>query len=132
MAKAGPIVGLVGGTILLVTNLFQIQYIFTSLMYGYMPYQTLFPIIIRTIVSVGLGALGIMGAVFSLKSVRLGNILMIVAGAVAMAGSFIPIFFYDTGYDGIGFIFLTATAMYIDCIALLIGGILGMTLEPRQ
>ena len=131
MSKAGPIVGLVGGTIMLVVNFFQIQYLFTSIMHGYFPTPTLFPRFISLAITLVWAALGIIGAVYSLKSVRWGNTLMLVAAIGAMAGSFIPIFIDDTGYY-LEFIFLNGTAMYIDCILLLIGGILGMTLQPRE
>ncbi|MFX0053258.1 MAG: hypothetical protein ACFE8U_18430 [Candidatus Hermodarchaeota archaeon] len=132
MAKAGPIVGLVGGTIMLVANFYQLQYLLMSLMYGYPSYRPIIPVFISLIVTISWAILGLVGAVFSLKDKRFGNILMLVAGAGAMVGAFVPINIYSIDSYGIGFTFLNGTAMFVDCTLMLIGGILGMTLKPRE
>ncbi|MFX0031066.1 MAG: hypothetical protein ACFE8E_00205 [Candidatus Hodarchaeota archaeon] len=131
MGKAGPIVGLVGGTLMLVAAVIQIQYNLTYMLMGSPISRPLIPTIISIIITVVWASLGISGAFLGLRDKKLGNVLMIIAGAGSLVGGFTPIsiFTIDTYYRG--FIFLNATLMSIDPILMLIGGILSIALWPK-
>lgn len=131
MGKAGPILGLTGATLMLVAVVIQIQWNITNLIMISPIYRPLIPTIISILVTITWIALGISGAYLGLRDKKVGNILLIFAGAGSLVGGLTPISIYTIDSFYIGYIFLNATLMSIDPILMLIGGILAMALRPR-
>jgi len=129
MPKAGPIVGLHGGVVMIINGLSQMQ----GILMVYLFPQSI-PLLIRIIsflVTIAWGALGVSGAVLSLRNRKEGFTLMLTAGIGGIVGAFIPIYIYDTGYYFI-IIFLNNTLIFIDVVLILIGAILTIALVKRE
>ncbi len=135
MAKVGAIVGIIGAALLIVAGILTLSTLAAANVilenYGYewsdfginptMWYVSL-------LVTLALGAIGLVGAILSFKDIKAGNILMIAAGTVATIGLFIPI---STGtYSIYSFVIpLTTSLFYADPIILMVGGILGLAIK---
>jgi len=111
---AGPIVGIIGSTLLIVAALFGLITIGLDILF-----------VIRIMTTLILGILGLIGAILGFAGKRVpGAVLMLLAGIVAVVGTFIPIGFY-------GFLPITLvyTFFFVDPFLVLIGGILGLALK---
>jgi hypothetical protein len=73
------------------------------------------------------GVIGIIGALLAFQGKRIGNILAIVGGALALIGLFIPLGIINTGVPVP--VFLSYSLLFIDIILMLLGGILGLILK---
>jgi hypothetical protein len=124
-SKAGAIVGLIGGVYSLV--IITISLAIAGLGGGLPPsvWQLNIPYILTPVFAIII----ITGAVLSLKGKKVGTILMLVIGVVALICSFIPIMYYGPPW---GFIYLTYSYYYIDYALAILGGILGIVLERRE
>lgn len=118
---------------MMIAGFFQVQYNLSRILYSSPYYQAppLVPVIISIVITITWAALGLIGATLGFRDRQAGYILMLVAGSGGLAGALIPISIYSVSPYSIGIIFLNATAMYIDPMLMLIGGILGFTLKPR-
>ncbi|UCC20911.1 MAG: hypothetical protein JSV62_06425 [Promethearchaeota archaeon] len=111
----GPIVAIVGSVMLLsggILGLFipEIQIA-----------MALFPILYLTFVlPIILGIVGIAGAVLVIVNRKLGNIIAIIAGLIAIIGMFVPILVVYP---------LVMSLFYIDPFLILIGGIIGIVIS---
>ena len=131
--KVGAILGIIGSTIFLMAGLFTVA---TSRVY-YNPFDPMaVPIIIfylTGITNVAIGSVGIVGVVLAFRDINIaGYILLLVAGAVGIVCTFIPIYIQDDGYGWIRFYYLCATALYGDLVLMFVGGILGFALAPKK
>ena len=130
MAKVGAILGLIGSTIFLIVGLYSIS---MSRLFSTPPG---FPVIIYTIIgiaNISLGSLGIVGVVLAFRDINIaGYILLLVAGAAGIIGTFIPIYVYDHGWGYIEYFYLCSTALYSDLVLMLVGGILGFALGEKR
>ena len=132
--KVGAILGLIGSTVFLIAGLFTIA---QSRLFYYPPGDPMaVPIsifYITGIANIALGSVGIVGVVLAFRDINIaGYILLLVAGAAGIVGTFIPIYIRDDGYGWITFYYLCATALYGDLILMVIGGILGFALAPKK
>jgi len=131
--KVGAILGIIGSTVFLIAGLFTVA---TSRAYYYPGDPMAVPIIIfylTGIANVAIGSVGIVGVVLAFRDINItGYILLLVAGAVGIVGTFIPIYIQDDGYGWIRFYYLCATALYGDLVLMLVGGILGFALAPKK
>ena len=124
-SKAGAIVGLIGGMFYLVIT--SISLIIARIGGGLPPpvWQLNVPYSLTMVWAIGIT----IGGVLSLRGIKVGTILMLVFGVVALIGSFIPIMYYG---DPWGFIYINYSYYYIDCGLAILGGILGIVLERRD
>jgi peptidoglycan/LPS O-acetylase OafA/YrhL len=127
VSNVGAILGVIGATILLVSGLASF-----SITRQYIPYY-LPPFLpyINLTVTVALSAFGLTGAILVFRGFKWGNILILCAGAVGVAGTLLPVYFYDTGYS-LYFYNVVSSFTSIDVILLIIGGILGLALAPKK
>ena len=110
---AGPIVGIIGSTLLIVAALFGLISIGLGILF-----------VIRIMTTLILGILGLIGAILGFTGKRVpGAVLMLLAGIVAVVGMFIPIGIYYLP------ITLVYTFFFVDPFLVLIGGILGLALK---
>ncbi|MFW9946622.1 MAG: hypothetical protein ACFFDX_07305 [Candidatus Odinarchaeota archaeon] len=123
-SKAGAIVGLIGGVFSLV--MITLSLTIAGLGGGIPPpvWQLNIPYTLTPIMAIII----IIGAVLSLKGNKVGTILMLVFGVVALICSFIPIMYYGPPW---GFIYLTYSCYYIDYALVILGGILDIILKRR-
>ena len=130
MAKVGAILGIIGSTIFLIVGLYTIS--MTRLLYT----PPDFPIItnyITGITNIALGSLGIVGVVLAFRDINIaGYILLLVAGAAGIIGTFLPIYSYDQGGGYYTYYYLCNTLLYGDLILMIVGGILGFAIAPKK
>lgn len=124
-SKAGAIVGLIGGVFYLVIT--SLSLTIAGLGGGIPPpvWQLNIPYTLTMVWAIGIT----IGGVLSLKGIKVGTILMLVFGIVALIGSFIPIMYYGPPWY---YIYLNYSYFYIDCGLAILGGILGIVLERRE
>jgi len=131
--KVGAILGIIGSTVFLIAGLFTIA---QSRLYYYPLDPMAVPMgifYITGIANIAIGSVGIVGVVLAFRDINIaGYILLLVAGAVGIVGTFIPIYIQDDGYGWIRFIYLCTTALYGDLVLMLVGGILGFALAPKK
>ncbi|MFX0033352.1 MAG: hypothetical protein ACFE8E_06045 [Candidatus Hodarchaeota archaeon] len=112
---AGPIVGIIGSSLLIVAALFGLITIGLGMLF-----------VIRIMTTLILGILGLIGAILGFAGKRVpGAVLMLLAGIVAVIGMFIPIGLY-LGYIPVTLVY---TFFFVDPFILLVGGILGLALK---
>ena len=117
MAKVGAILGIIGSIIFLIVGLYTI--LMSSLIY-------------TGITNILLGSLGILGVVLAFREInRAGFILLLLAGVAGIIGSFIPLYVWDD-YGYLRFYYLCGTALNVDLILMIIGGILGLALGGKK
>ena len=128
MVKIGAILGLNGAGILLIVGLFGIS----IARMGYSPYIP--PVIpyITGVVTIAFSACGIVGAVLVFRDNSVGYVYLLTAGIAGVICTFIPIYIYDHGYGYIQAFYLCSTAVYIDLVLMLMGGILGFALVEKK
>ena len=124
-SKVGAVLGLVGSFILLIVGLYTIRLLYNP--------DPNFPAILPYIIggtTIAFSALGISGAVLVFRDYSFGYIFLLVAGALGVIGTFIPIHAYDAGYT-IYFTYLSNSFIYIDLVLMVVGGILGFALADK-
>jgi len=127
--KAGAILGLVGSVLMLLVGLYTTS--MARLMYVPDPnYKAFLPYIAGGI-TIAISAFGMSGSVLAFRDYAFGYIFLLVAGVLGIIGSFIPIYFYDSGYTVV-IINLSNTLVYIDLILIVLGGILGFALADKK
>ena len=123
-AKVIAGVGLLAGMILLITGLSMTR------LYGYTG-EALIYWYISAIVTIFWASLALFSSVILLRGNDIGYIILLIAGIGGIIGNFFPIFSYDVGWGYIQIIYLNSTALYIDLVLMLIGGIYGVALRKR-
>ena len=133
-AKVGPILGIVGGAMLLIGGIIAFVAIGTLEAYlgglgmtwadiGLDP--TL--LYVNFLLTLLWGLIGLIGAILGLVGKKIGVFLMLIFGIIATVGMFIPIGSYTIL---ITFpINMNSSLFYVDPILLLLGGILGLALK---
>jgi len=117
MVKVGAILGIIGSILFLIVGLYTI--LISRLLY-------------TGITNIILGSLGILGVVLAFREInRPGFILLLLAGVAGFIGSFIPLYVWDDhGY--LRFYYLCGTALNVDLILMIIGGIFGIALGDKK
>ena len=117
MAKVGAILGIIGSIFFMIVGLYTI--LMSRLLY-------------TGITNIILGSLGILGVVLAFRDIKIaGYILLLLAGVAGIIGSFIPLYVWDDhGY--LRFYYLCATALNVDLILMIIGGIFGIALGDKK
>jgi hypothetical protein len=72
------------------------------------------------------------GGIVILRGKTYGNIILLFVGILGVVGTFIPIHFYDTGWGSIYITYLCTTAMYIDLVLIIVGGVLGFAVKESR
>ena len=128
--KIGAILGLIGSVILMVVGLYWISMgrMFFSMYPGY----NIFAIYTTSLITLGLSAIGVAGAVVVLRDLFWGYFLLLAAGIIGIVGSFIPIYTYDTGYGSMIYSYLNNTGMYADLALMIVGAVLGFGLKEKR
>lgn len=117
MVKVGAILGIIGSILFLIVGLYTI--LISRLLY-------------TGITNIILGSLGILGVVLAFRDIKIaGYILLLLAGVAGFIGSFIPLYVWDDhGY--LRFYYLCGTALNVDLILMIIGGIFGIALVDKK
>jgi len=117
MVKVGAILGIIGSILFLIVGLYTI--LISRLLY-------------TGITNIILGSLGILGVVLAFRDIKIaGYILLLLAGVAGFIGSFIPLYVWDDhGY--LRFYYLCGTALNVDLILMIIGGIFGIALGDKK
>jgi len=123
-AKVIAGVGLLAGMILLITGLSMTR------LYGYTGEALIFWYI-SAIVTIVWASMALFSSVILLRGNDIGYIILLIAGIGGIIGNFVPILSYDAGWGYMQIIYLNSTAMYIDLVLMLIGGIYGVALRKR-
>ena len=126
-SKISVIISLTGGVILLISGLIFMQY---AQIYR-IDESTIFRRI-NAAVTIGIGCLAIYGSIITLRGKMFGYKLLILFGILGIAGTFIPVYFYDPGWGPIQIFYLCGSAMYIDLVLITLGGILGIALKENN
>jgi hypothetical protein len=133
MVKSGYILGLIGGTIMLVFGLEDIQLNMSIIILGGLTSPIpLYARVLNLVVPIVWGVLGITGAVIGLRGTQMGDYLMLIAGIGGLAGTFIPIAMYEMVPSYMVPVFLNGSFIYIDVILMILGGILSIALRTRE
>jgi hypothetical protein len=127
--RLSPFLALLGGTILLITGLVGSQTIY----YDTSPWDIVY---IFRYINAGVTAiwagLAIYGAVLAIRGKEQGRQYMLLAGIGGIIGTFIPIYAWEIWEGYTRTIKLNSSAMFIDVVLILIGGILGYALMQRE
>ena len=117
MVKVGAILGIIGSILFLIVGLYTI--LISRLLY-------------TGITNIILGSLGVLGVVLAFRDIKIaGYILLLLAGVAGFIGSFIPLYVWDDhGY--LRFYYLCGTALNVDLILMIIGGIFGIALGDKK
>jgi len=127
ISKVGSFISLLGGILLLRWGLeysvfiknFVID-ITTSFRY------------IHLIVTLFWSSLAIVGSVMVLRSNNIGYKFCMISGIGGIAGTFIPIFIYDTGFGFNQLFYLSGTGNFTDIVLILLGAILIYALREEE
>ena len=138
VAKAGPILGIIGGALLLLGGLIsfgtqgtiQAYLTLVSLTWADIGLDPMF-LTINSIMTLTWGILGLLGAIFAMQGKKFGVYLMLVIGMISTVGLFIPIATYTMLSIPLS-ISLNGSFLFVDPILLLLGGILGLTLKAKE
>ncbi|MFW9894632.1 MAG: hypothetical protein ACFFD7_02395 [Candidatus Thorarchaeota archaeon] len=87
---------------------------------------------IHLVVTLIWSSLAIVGSVIVLRGDNKGYKFCTISGIGAIVGTFVPIFFYDTGFGYIQFFYLSGTGNFTDIVLILLGAILGYALEEKE
>jgi len=136
-AIVGPILGIVGGALLLIAGLFAFGAVGTIQAYLTLAGLTwadlgLDPMLlnVHAIMTLLWGILGLVGAILAITGKKIGVYLMLVFGIISVVGLFLPIGTY-TLLIPIN-ITLNGSFILVDPFLLLVGGILGLTLKAED
>ena len=131
--KIGAILGFIGSVILLIVGLSGIS---MARMYGYETDYPVFIHYITAIVTVAFSAVGMFGAVIVIRGDFKGYTYLLIAGITGIIGTFIPIYVYNQGasYGEVWLVtfYLSNSALYVDLVLMLVGGILGFALAEKK
>ena len=122
---AGGVLSIVGGSLLIITGLILLKIKSTMLIYSFEIIN-----IIRMIVTISCGVLGIVGGILAVQDSNTGSILALVGGAIASLGIFICIGTMLVGSITIP-VFLIYTFIFIDPFLALSGGITATAVGPE-
>ena len=126
----GAILGLIGGTILLINGLSGIA---ISRMMYYIPsgYPS-FIIYITSGTTIAWSCIALYGVVKIYRDEEIGKKILLIAGIIGIIATFIPIYFYDTGYDYIQTFYLSSTFIYADLALIIVGGVFSYALAEKK
>ena len=127
----GTILGLMGSTILFIGGLQLVAYF----RYNYSIYNIEFLFNINGITTTLIGAFGIFRSVLAIRDDARGYTYLLVAGAVGVVGTFIPICVYELRWiypTHIHILYLISTYYYVDLILMVVGGVLGFALAEKK
>ena len=127
--KIGAILGLIGSIFLLIAGLFTIS--LSRMISNPDPNYPAFLPYIAGGVTIAISAFGISGAILVFRDYPFGYIFLLVAGVLGVIGSFIPIYYYDSGYAIYTF-YLNHTLLHVDLVLMIVGGILGFALADKK
>lgn len=136
-ALVGPILGLIGGTLLMIGGLLVLGVMgtleatlalsgLTWVDIGLDP--TLF--YVNFTMTLLFGIVGLIGAILAMVGKKIGVYLMLVMGIIAVVGLFIPIGSYTLIFLLVN-ITLNSSLFFVDPFLLLVGGILGLALKAE-
>ncbi|MFX0073863.1 MAG: hypothetical protein ACFE96_00360 [Candidatus Hermodarchaeota archaeon] len=134
-AKVGPILGIVGSAILLIAGfmafgtqaLIEAQLSLLGLTWADIGFDpSIF--MIRGLITVLVSLLGVIGAILALVGKKVGAFLLLIAGIVAVVGSFIPMATMTIAMVPIP-VTLIYPFFYVESFLMLIGGILALALK---
>ena len=137
MAKVGAILGIIGGSLLLIGGLISFGTVGTiealltlnSLTWADIGLNPMF-LTINSIMTLTWGILVLLGAIFAMQGKKFGVYLMLVIGIISVVGMFIPIATYTLILPFS--IPLNGSFLFVDPFLLLVGGILGLTLKEKE
>ncbi len=138
MAKVGAILGIIGGSLLLLGGLISFTAVGTleaaltlaGLTWADIGLDPMF-LTINSIMTLLWGLLGLLGAIFAMKDKKWGVYLMLVFGIISVVGMFIPIATYTILSIPLS-IPLNGSFLFVDPFLLLVGGILGLVLKENK
>lgn len=127
----GATVGLIGSLLL-----FSISLLCVSFFHYQVDYHHQYILInIIGIFTTLISAFGMYGSVLAFKDDARGYTYLLVAGAIGVVGTFIPIFASESSWNWPPYIhifYLVSTAYYIDLILMVVGGVLGFALAEKK
>lgn len=127
ISKVGSFISLLGGILLLRWGLEYSMFIKNLTIDNTTPFRC-----ISLIVTLFWSCLAIVGGVMVLKGNEKGYKFCLISGIGGIVGTFIPIFFYDSGFGFIQVFYLSGTGNFIDVVLILLGAILGYALREEE
>jgi peptidoglycan/LPS O-acetylase OafA/YrhL len=128
--RVGAILGLIGSVLLLVVGLSGIAML--RVVYSGVSDYPYFLGYITSGTTIAWSAIGLYGVVKMYREEEIGKKILLIAAVVGIIATFIPIYFYDTGYGYIQTYYLSGTFVYIDLVLMLVGGILSFALAGKK
>ena len=127
ISKVGSFISLLGGILLLRWGLEYSLFIKNFVIDITTPFMY-----IHLIVTLFWSSLAIVGSVMVLRSNNIGYKFCMISGIGGIVGTFIPIFFYDTGFGFIQLFYLSGTGNFTDIVLILLGAILIYALREEE
>jgi len=127
ISKVGSFISLLGGILLLRWGLEYSLFIKNFVIDSTTSFRY-----IHLIITLFWSSLAIIGSVMALKGNIKGYIFCMVSGIGGIAGTFIPIFFYDTGFGFLQIFYLSGTGNFTDIVLILLGAILLYALKEEE
>jgi peptidoglycan/LPS O-acetylase OafA/YrhL len=128
--RIGALLGLIGGTVLLISGLSGIS-MARMYIYGSSDYP-IFIMYITSGTTIAWACIALYGVVKIYRDEEIGKRILLIAGIVGIIATFIPIYFYDTGYDYIQTFYLSSTFIYADLALIIVGGVLSYALTEKK
>ena len=129
--RVGAILGLIGSTILLIVGLSGIP-LSRVLSSTYPPDYPIFLFYITSGTTIAWSSIALYGIVKIYRDEENGKFILLMAGIVGIIASFIPIYFYDTGYGHMQTFYLSSTFIYADLVLIIVGGVLSYALVDKK
>ena len=127
--RIGALLGLIGGTLLLINGLVGMT---MARMSGYIdPDYPSFLFYITSGTTIAWSCIALYGTVKIYRDEKMGKKYLLIAGIVGIIATFIPIYFYDSGY-GIQTFYLSSTFLYVDLVLIIVGGVLSYALAEKK
>ena len=146
MSKAGSILGIIGGLMMVIGGIYFLNIILSSIEGRSIPYEML-PFsnasILNCILTAVWGFLAIIGALAGIKG-KVGNYLLLIAGGLAVAGFFINSYPGEGYYPSVPlsssffYFYFSANDVHnillslIDPLLILTGGIIGVAVKTEK
>jgi len=127
ISKVGSFISLLGGILLLRWGLEYSLFIKNFDIDITTPFRY-----INLIVTLFWSSLAIVGSVMILRSNNIGYKFCMISGIGGIVGTYIPIFFYDTGFGFIQLFYLSGTGNFTDIVLILLGAILIYALKEEE
>jgi len=136
MSKVGPILGIVGSAILLIAGfigfgvqgLIEIQLNLLGVTWADLGFDPSL-LTIRVIITIIVAILGLVGGIVAVTGKKAGAYILLLAGIVAVVGSFLPI----GSIEFLGLVTVPVTMIYpffyVESFLMLVGGILAIALK---